>query len=73
MDWYVINFCILSIRFFLKRKGLFDVRVAAITKKEYGFEVHFLYRFIKSLMSISDELWNAICLSSHLFGICKIK
>ena len=35
------SFYILSIRFFLKRKGLSDARVEIITKKEYGFEVHF--------------------------------
>ena len=38
----MISFHILSIRFFLKRKGLSDAKVASITKKEYGFEVHFL-------------------------------
>ena len=38
----MISFYILSTRFFLKRKGLSDARVASITKKEYGFEVHFL-------------------------------
>ena len=36
----VISFCILSKRFFLKRGGLSDARVATITKKEYGFAVH---------------------------------
>ena len=38
----LINFYILSTRFFLIRKGLSDVRVVSITKKEYGFAVHFL-------------------------------
>ena len=38
----MINFYILSERFFLKRKRLSDARVALITKKEYGFAVHFL-------------------------------
>ena len=38
----MINFYILSTRFFLKYKGLSDVRVVSITKKEYGFTVHFL-------------------------------
>ena len=38
----MISFYILSIWFFLKRKGLSDARVASITKKEYGFAVHFL-------------------------------
>ena len=38
----MINFHILTERFFLKRKGLSDARVASITKKEYGFDVHFL-------------------------------
>ena len=35
------SFHIVSERFFLKRKGLPDVRVASITKKEYGFAVCF--------------------------------
>ena len=51
----MISFYILSKRFFLKREGLPDARVASVTKKEYGFVVHFLHRFIKSLKSISDE------------------
>ena len=38
----VVSYYILSKRFFLKRKGLFDARVASITKKEYGFAVNFL-------------------------------
>ena len=32
---------ILSKRFFLKYKGLSDARVVSVTKKEYGFVVHF--------------------------------
>ena len=32
----------LSKRFFLKHEELSDARVVSITKKEYGFEVHFL-------------------------------
>ena len=51
----MISFYVLSERFFLKRKGLSDATVASITKKEYGFAVHFLERFIKSLKSISEE------------------
>ena len=38
----MISFYIVSKRFFLKRKGLSDEREASITKKEYGFAVHFL-------------------------------
>ena len=38
----MISFCVLSKRIFLKRKGSSDARVASVTKKEYGFEVHFL-------------------------------
>ena len=38
----MISFYIVSERFFPKRKGLPDARVAFITKKEYGFAVHFL-------------------------------
>ena len=37
----MISFYILSNRFFLKREGLSDVRVASVTKEEYGFAVHF--------------------------------
>ena len=33
---------ILSKRFFLKREGSSNARVASITKKEYGFAMHFL-------------------------------
>ena len=36
------NFYILSKIFFLKREELSDARVVWITKKEYGFTVHFL-------------------------------
>ena len=35
------SFDILSKRFFLKHKGLFDARVASLTKKEYGFALHY--------------------------------
>ena len=45
------SFHILSKRFYLKREGLPDGRVASITKKEYGFTVHFN-------ISISDEWLN---------------
>ena len=38
----MISFQVLSKRFFLKRKGLFDVLVAK-TQKEYGFAVHFKF------------------------------
>ena len=65
----MISSHILSIRFFLKCKGLSDARVTSITKKEYGFAVHFFVKINKILKSISDEFWDAICLSSHLFGI----
>ena len=37
----MISFYILSERFFLKRKGLSDVRVASIIRKEYAFVLHF--------------------------------
>ena len=60
----MINFYILSKRLFLKRGELSDAKVVSITKKEYGFAVHFLQRFIKS---ISDEWLNAICWSSFFF------
>ena len=51
----MISFHILAKRLFVKRKGLSDARVASIIKKEFGFAVHFLKRFIKSPKSISDE------------------
>ena len=38
----VINFYILSKRFFLNRKKLSDTRVVSIIKKECGFSVHYL-------------------------------
>ena len=38
----MINFYIVSKRFYLKRKVLSNARVALITKKKYGFAVHFL-------------------------------
>ena len=38
----MISFYILSKKFFPKREGLFDPRVASITKKEYGFLVLYL-------------------------------
>ena len=46
-----IIFYILSKIFFLKHKGLSDVRVVSITKNEYDFAGFFLLRFIKSLKS----------------------
>ena len=56
--------------FFLKCKQLSDARVASIiTKKEYGFSVHFLKIFMKSLKSISDELWD----ESNIFWHSKIR
>ena len=37
----MISFYIISKRLFQKHKQLSDVRVASITKKEYGFKSHF--------------------------------
>ena len=54
----ITSFYIISKRFFLKNKVLPDARVASIPNKEYGFAVHFLQRFIKSLTSISDGWLN---------------
>ena len=62
---FMINFYIVSKRFFLKRKELSDGRVVSITKKEYGW--------IKSWKSISEEWLNAICWSFLLFGIFTTK
>ena len=36
------SFYVLVAGFYLKLKGLSDVRVVSITKKQYGFSVHFL-------------------------------
>ena len=69
---FIISFYILSKRFFLKYKGLSDVRVASIAKKEYGFAV-FCKNSKFSLESISDEWLYATCLSYLLFGTFRIK
>ena len=37
----MISFYILCTRYFLKSEELSDGRVVSITKKEYGFAVHF--------------------------------
>ena len=39
----MISFYILSNKFFLKRKGLSDARVVSVTKKDYGYAVHYGY------------------------------
>ena len=49
-----------------------DGREASIANT-YDFGKYFLYRFTKSLKSISDEWLDAICWSSCLFGIFIIK
>ena len=51
----MINFCIFSKRLRLKQKGLFEAKLVSLTKKEYGFPVHFLEKFIKPLNSVSDK------------------
>ena len=43
----IISFHVLSKRFFLKREGLSGARVVSITKKEYGFAVHFFVKIHK--------------------------
>ena len=48
----MISFYILSKRFFLKREGLSDTRVASVTKKQYGFDIYiyiyiYIYIFVK--------------------------
>ena len=40
MSW--LAFCIFTKGFRLKHKTLADARVVSVTKKEYGFAVHFL-------------------------------
>ena len=42
-------------RFFLSLKGLFDVRLVSLTKKEYGSAVHSLQILVKSLVAMSDK------------------
>ena len=51
----MISFYFLSSRFSLKREGLFDARVALITKKKYGFAVYILSEFKDSLNSASCD------------------
>ena len=43
----MISFYILCKRFFLKRKGLSDAGEPSITKKVYGFTVHFFVKIHK--------------------------
>ena len=42
----MISFYILYKRLHWKDKGLFEARVASLTKKECGSAVHFLLRFM---------------------------
>ena len=64
----MISFYVLSKRLFLKRKGLSDIRVVSVTKKEYGFAVHFSFFNIIFIVTfwwiINWDFW-----SSRLFGI----
>ena len=60
-------------RFFLSLKGLFDVRLVSLTKKEYGSAVHSLQILANSLVLLSDEWFIAICWSSLLFGMFAMK
>ena len=52
----MISFYILSKKFLLKRKGLFDAQVAPIAKRENGFAVYYLQRLIV-INPIQDELF----------------
>ena len=61
-----VSFYILFKRFSLKRKDISNAKVASITKKVYGFALHFLWKFIKSWKSICLD---SICWSSRLFEI----
>ena len=56
----MINFYIVPKTSFLNCEELSGGRVASITKKEYGYAVYFLWRFINFLKSISDERFNGI-------------
>ena len=51
----MISFYIILNRFYLKSKRLSDARVVSITKKEYGFALHFLQIFTNFLDLVSDE------------------
>lgn len=53
----MITFYICSKRLHLKRQGLSDTSVVSLTKKIYGFSVHFLQTFVKPLKSILDK-WS---------------
>ena len=50
-----------------------DESVVSLTKNEYGSSVHFLYILTKSLKSMSEERFIAICWSSLLFGLFIMK
>ena len=43
----MINFYIVSKRFFLKRKELFDALVVSVIKKEYGSTVEKIHKVFK--------------------------
>ena len=69
MSWFYY----ISKRFHLNLKGLSDVSVVSLTKKDYGSAVYFLKILMKSLELISDEWLRAICWSTLLFGTFMIK
>ena len=50
-----------------------DSKVVFLTKKVYASALYFLKIVIKSLKSISDESFNAICWSFLLFKVFTIK
>ena len=56
----MVIFYILSERFFLKRKRLCDVRVALITKSEYGIEKVNIWWMIKCNLLKFLFVWNFI-------------
>ena len=56
--FFIFFFHFLSKGLFPSREELCDKRVVSITKKGYGFAVHFLQRFIKSWKSIYHKLLN---------------
>ena len=53
----MISFYILSKRFFLNCKGLSEARVVLVTKKEYGFAVHFFVK-IPEVFKFNIKLMN---------------
>ena len=70
-NWWSLLLSISSNRFFQKRNGLSDRRVASMTKIEYSFVAHFLYSSMKSLESMPIFVIKNVVLSLTSFGTGK--